>query len=76
MLLPREQSPWNCAYVLGASALSALKQGDADLPLLQLRMTEILRRRVSPTQTLSAVAWLFLLGRVVLDEKGQLTLCN
>ena len=76
MLLPREQSPWNCAYVLGAVALSALKQGEADLPLLQLKMTEILLRRVSPTQTLSAVAWLFLLGKVVLDEKGQLTLCN
>lgn len=76
MLLPREQSPWNCAYVLGAAALSALNEGDADLPSLQSRMTEILQRRVSPTQTLSAAAWLFLLGKVELDEKGQLSLCN
>lgn len=76
MLLPREQSPWNCAYVLGAAALSALNQGDADLPLLQLKMTEILQRRISPTQTLSAASWLFLLGKVQLDEKGQLTICK
>lgn len=76
MLLPREQSPWNCAYVLGAAALTALIMGDADLPLLQSRMSDVLKRKVSPTQALSAAAWLFLLDKVKLDEKGQLTLCD
>jgi hypothetical protein len=76
MLLPREQSPWNCAYVLGAAALKALEAGEADLMLLQTRMEVILKKRVSPTQTLSAAAWLFLLDKVMLDDKGQLFLCN
>ncbi|HPH06819.1 MAG TPA: hypothetical protein PL131_13190 [Methylotenera sp.] len=76
MLLPREQSPWNCAYVLGAAALTSLEAGAADLMVLQSRMEVILKRRVSPTQTLSAAAWLFLLDKVMLDDKGQLFLCN
>jgi len=76
MLLPREQSPWNCAYVLGAAALTSLNLGDADFLLLQSRMSDTLKRRISPTQALSAAAWLFLLGKVQLDEKGQLTLCD
>ena len=76
MLLPREQSPWNCAYVLGAIALTALKQGDADLKELQSRMTEIMGRRISPMQTLSAASWLFLIGKTQLDHDGRLTLCS
>lgn len=76
MLLPREQSPWNCAYVLGAAALHALGQGEADLASLQLRMADFLGRRVSPTQALSAAVWLFLLDKVQLDDKGQLSLCG
>lgn len=76
MLLPREQSPWNCAYFLGATALKVLKEGDADLTELQVRIGETLGRRISPTQTLSAVSWLFLLGKTKSDDNGRLKLCN
>ena len=42
MLLPREQSPWNCGYYLGAIALRALNKAPeerADLLALQERMS-------------------------------------
>ena len=76
MLLPREQNPWNCAYVLGAIALESLQQGPADLSELQSRMSAILGFRISPTQALSGVSWLYLLDKVKLDRQGRIILCS
>jgi hypothetical protein len=76
MLLPREQSPWNCAYYLGAIALKALSEaphGKCDLLDLQQRMTRVLRQQVSATQVVSASAWLFLIGAVGLDQEGMIS---
>jgi hypothetical protein len=76
MLLPREQGAWNCGYYLGAIALKALRQspdGKSDLPRLQRQMGELMARSVSPTQVLNAVAWLFLIDAVQLDENGMLS---
>jgi hypothetical protein len=79
MLLPREQSPWNCGYFLGGIALGVLaeKRGMAlDLFGLQKAMSVKLRREVSPTQVTIAASWLFLLGVVKLDDQGRLVKCN
>lgn len=62
MLLPREQSPWNCGYFLGAVALGALSHspnGKADLLELQRLMSKTLSRPISPTQVVTAASWLF-----------------
>ena len=78
MLLPREQSPWNCGYFLGAIALDALGKstdGRLDLAELQRAMSTGLRRQVSPTQAVAAAAWLFLLDAIDLDEKGRIGKC-
>ena len=79
MLLPREQSPWNCGYFLGAIALEALGQsptGKCDLPDLQQRMSALLHHSVSGTQVLIAAAWLYLIDAIKLDEHGMVTRCN
>jgi hypothetical protein len=79
MLLPREQSPWNCGYFLGAVALEALAKsgtGRLDLAELQRTMSAALGRPVSPTQVVAAAAWLFLLDSVELDESGRLFKCS
>ena len=79
MLLPREQSPWNCGYFLGAIALEALTNsgvGKLDLANLQRSMSAGLGKTVSPTQVVAAVAWLFLLDAVELDESGRLVKCS
>jgi hypothetical protein len=79
MLLPREQSPWNCSYFLGAIALEAMvnsTKGKLDLPELQRTMSSNLGKEVSPTQVLAAVAWLFLLDAIELDEDGRLVKCS
>jgi hypothetical protein len=78
MLLPREQSPWNCGYFLGAVALQVLTSSreKADLKELQKRMSAQLNRAVSPTQAVSAAAWLFLLGAIELEENGSIVLCG
>lgn len=79
MLLPREQSPWNCGYYLGAMALKALSEAPdrtLDLLGLQARMSEVTRRKISPTQAVAAAAWLYLIDAVVLDENGALQQCN
>lgn len=79
MLLPREQSPWNCGYFLGAIALQALREspdGKCDLPNLQQRMGSLLQWAISPTQVVAAAAWLYLLGAVTLDDHGMMTRCN
>jgi len=79
MLLPREQSPWNCGYFLGAVALEALTKsstGRLDLAELQQTMSTGLGRPVSPTQVVAAAAWLFLLDAVELDESGRLFKCS
>ena len=79
MLLPREQSPWNCGYVLGAIALQALEDvapGKADITFLQKSMSAILRRQVSPTQVVAAAAWLFLLDAITLGEDGTIQKCD
>jgi hypothetical protein len=79
MLLPREQSPWNCGYYLGAIALHALGQspdGRCDLPELQRRMTSLIRRPVSPTQVVSAAAWLYLIDSIRLEDDGRIAKCS
>ena len=79
MLLPREQSPWNCGYFLGAIALQALQQspgGRADLQDLQRRMSEVLHRTVSPTQVVAAAAWLYLIDAIALTDDGSIALCS
>lgn len=79
MLLPREQSPWNCGYYLGAMALKALDQADhkkLDLPDLQYQMALMTKRAISPTQVVSAAAWLYLIDAVKLDETGAIKKCS
>ncbi len=79
MLLPREQSPWNCGYFLGAVALEALAKstrGKLDLAELQRTMSTGLGKQVSPTQVVAAAAWLFLLDAVELDQDGRLVKCS
>ncbi len=79
MLLPREQSPWNCGYYLGAIALRALNKAPkerADLLALQERMSSIIQRPVSPTQVMTAAAWLYLLGVIELDDHGMVVKCS
>jgi len=79
MLLPREQSPWNCGYFLGAIALEAISKspnGQCDLPFLQHQMSLLLKKSVSPTQVITAVAWLYLIDAVKLDENGMMLKCS
>jgi hypothetical protein len=79
MLLPREQSSWNCGYVLGAVALQALSQaegGRRDLQGLQRAMSLIMNRSISATQAISAASWLFLLNAVKLNEDGTIERCS
>ena len=79
MLLPREQSPWNCGYFLGAIALQALNDSlgeRADLQDLQQRMGLQINRDISPTQVITAVAWLYLAGAVDLEEHGTVRRCS
>lgn len=79
MLLPREQSPWNCGYFLGAIALRALQalpEHCGDLQGLQDRMGELMHREVSSTQVVIATAWLYLLGAVEMDDYGMVRSCN
>jgi hypothetical protein len=75
MLLPREQSPWNCGYYLGAVALRALQERPTstwELHDLQVRMSTLTRKTLSPTQVVSAAAWLFLTGSIELDQNGAI----
>jgi hypothetical protein len=76
MLLPREQSPWNCGYYLGAIALQAIKESPGDLQDLQQKMSELTKRDISPTQVIIATAWLYLVGAVELDENGVVKSCS
>jgi hypothetical protein len=79
MLLPREQSPWNCGYFLGAIALQSLNQsrdGKCDLPSLQRLMSSLIKRSVSPTQVIAAAAWLYLIDAIKLDDDGMIAKCN
>ena len=79
MLLPREQSPWNCGYYLGAMALKVLSQAPdekLDLLSLQEKMGFIMKRPVSPIQAISAAAWLYLIDAVCLDESGAIIKCK
>jgi hypothetical protein len=79
MLLPREQGPWNCGYYLGAIALQALRDtngGRSDLPELQARMSVIIKRAVSITQVVAAIAWLYLIDAVELDDNGMVARCG
>ena len=79
MLLPREQSPWNCGYFLGAVALRALSRAPkerADLLALQGGMSSIIQRPVSLTQVITAAAWLYLLGAIKLDDHGMVVKCS
>jgi hypothetical protein len=48
-------------------------QGKCDLPKLQQEMSLLMKRTVSPTQVVSAAAWLFLIDAVRLDENGILS---
>ena len=79
MLLPREQSPWNCGYFLGGIALQALEESSGeptDLGYLHKKMSEILDRSISPSQVVTAAAWLYLLDAIKLDEHGALVKCD
>jgi hypothetical protein len=79
MLLPREQSPWNCGYYLGAIALQVLgkfPEGGCDLSELQRQMTLLIRRPVSPTQVVSAAAWLYLIDSIQLEDDGRIAKCS
>jgi hypothetical protein len=76
MLLPREQSPWNCGYYLGAIALRALKESPGDLQHLQQAMSKLTKRDISPTQVIIATAWLYLVGAVELDKDGVVKSCS
>lgn len=79
MLLPREQSPWNCGYYLGAMALKALSDAPnrtLDLQSLQKWMSAATHREISPTQAVSAAAWLYLIDAVKLDENGSIQKCD
>jgi hypothetical protein len=79
MLLPREQSAWNCGYALGAIALQALAENSgerADISFLHRKMSAILNRSVSPSQVVAAAAWLYLIDAVKLDEHGELVKCS
>jgi hypothetical protein len=79
MLLPREQSSWNCAYFLGAVALKALSEfpeGKCDLLDLQKHMSVIAKRKLSATQVIGASAWLYLIDAVSLDENGMIIRCS
>jgi len=79
MLLPREQSPWNCGYFLGAIALQALNQSrgrKSDLPDLQRRMSSLINRPISPTQVVAAAAWLYLIDAIRLDDNGMIEKCS
>jgi hypothetical protein len=78
MLLPREQSPWNCGYFLGAICLQALEEskGQSDLQDLQHRMSGLLNRAVSPTQVVAAAAWLFLIDAIRLEDDGSIVKCS
>lgn len=79
MLLPREQSPWNCGYFLGAIALRALQvlpEHRGDLQSLQDRMGALIHREVSSTQVVIAAAWLYLLGAIEMDENGMVRPCS
>jgi hypothetical protein len=75
MLLPREQSPWNCGYFLGAIALRAIQEspgGECDLADLQKHMSKITKRPISLTQAVGAAAWLYLIDAVRLNKDGTL----
>lgn len=79
MLLPREQSPWNCGYFLGAIALQALNQshnGKADLADLQQSMSSLMNRSISLTQVVAAASWLYLIDAIRLDDDGMIQICN
>jgi len=79
MLLPREQSPWNCGYYLGAFALRALSEApnrSYDVQELGAHMSDLLRRTLSPTQVVSAAAWLYLLGLIEVDQNGAIKYAN
>ncbi len=79
MLLPREQSPWNCGYYLGAIALESLKTAGSnglDLTELQREMSATLAKQISLTQAVAAASWLYLLDAVELNESGRLVKCS
>jgi hypothetical protein len=79
MLLPREQSPWNCGYFLGAIALQALAQSpnhQCDFTDLQQKMSGLINRSISGTQVLTAAAWLYLIDAIKLDDNGMIVRCN
>lgn len=79
MLLPREQSPWNCGYFLGAIALQVLNEsavGKVDLTDLQHGMSDLMSRTISPTQVIIAVSWLFLIDAILLSDDGMIQKCS
>lgn len=78
MLLPREQSSWNCGYFLGAIALKVLNQsedGKVGLPELQERMSDIISHPLSATQIVAAASWLYLIDAIKLDDEGMIAKC-
>lgn len=78
MLLPREQSPWNCGYYLGGIALQVLERSNRGLDVEELRdrMQKLLRHPLSANQVVSALVWLFLLDAVTVDDNGKILQCT
>ena len=77
MLLPREQSPWNCGYFLGAVALRALgSSAGLDVEELRERMSTELGKPLSVNQVMSAAAWLFLIDAIALNAQGKVVRCT
>jgi hypothetical protein len=77
MLLPREQSPWNCGYFLGAVALKALEHAsELDVEELRVRMSTHLGKPLSANQVMSAAAWLYLIDAIALTPQGKVVRCT
>lgn len=79
MLLPNEQSPWNCAYALGAYALDCLSKAPSnglDTFQLQQEMSKKIGVDLSITQVTLGLTWLFLIDQVEVTKEGVIKKCS
>lgn len=78
MLLPLEQDAWNCAYALGACALTAFADAnETELDVLDIKtlMTKRIEKDLSMNQVVLALGWLFLIDKVKQTENGKIQIC-
>jgi hypothetical protein len=78
VLLPLEQDAWNCAYALGACALSAFTESnEMELDVLDIKasMSQQLNKDLSMNQVVLALGWLFLIEKVKQADNGKIQLC-